>query len=116
MSLMDEKQYRHLVDQAFAAIDAAFADIDPDLAESLVAQGSLTVIFPGGRKLIVSPQTPVRQIWVAFKDRAWHLDHDAASGRWLDDRGQGTELYALVETITREATGGVAVRVAPAAH
>jgi CyaY protein len=110
MALMEEKRYRQLVDDAFEAIDAAFEDVDPDVAESTISQGSLTIVYPGGRRFIVSPQTPVRQIWVAFKDRAWHLDHDAATGRWLDDRGQGIELYALVATVAKEAAG-VTVKV-----
>jgi iron donor protein CyaY len=110
-ALMEEKTYRKLVDEVFARIDAAFEDVDPDLAESQYSQGTLTILFPGGRRFILSPQAPVRQIWVAFKDRAWHLDLDAGTGRWLDDRGQGTELYALVEQITRE-TAGVTIAVA----
>jgi CyaY protein len=111
MALMEEKRYRQLVDEAFARIDAAFADVDPDVAESTVSQGTLTIVFPGNRRFIVSPQTPVRQIWVAFKDRAWHLDYEAATGRWIDDRGQGIELYALVARVTADATG-VTVKVA----
>ena len=105
MPLMEEKIYRQLVDEAFQTIDAAFEDVDPDVAESMYAQGTLTIVFAGGRRFILSPQTPVRQIWVAFKDRAWHLDRDLASGRWIDDRGQGIELYGLVESVTRDAAG-----------
>jgi CyaY protein len=85
--------------------------VDPDLAESTLSQGTLTIQFAGNRRLILSPQTPVRQVWVAFKDRAWHMDLDPATGRWIDDRGQGVELYALVERLTRE-TAGVAVTIA----
>src|SRR5688572_22272905 len=103
--MMDEKVYRRLVDDAFEAIDAAFAEVDPDLAESTLSQGTLTILFGGGRRFIISPQPPVRQIWAAFKDRAWHFDHQASTGRWLDDRGQGIDLYRLVEDVTREASG-----------
>jgi CyaY protein len=110
MALMDEKPYRQLVDDAFARIDRAFEHVDPDVAESTVSQGTLTIVFPGNRRFIVSPQTPVRQIWVAFRDRAWHLDYDAAGERWIDDRGQGIELYALVASVTAEVTG-LAVKV-----
>lgn len=107
---MDEKSYRHLVDEVFQRIDAAFADADPDLAESTLSQGTLTVLYKGTLRLIVSPQPPVRQIWVAFRDRAWHFDCDEAKGAWLDDRGQGVDLYRLIEEITRDAAG-VSVRV-----
>jgi len=103
--MMEEKAYRQLVDDVFQRIDAAFESVDPDVAESTLSQGALTILFAGTRRFIISPQPPVRQIWAAFKDRAWHFDHDAATGRWLDDRGGGIELYALVEQVTREAAG-----------
>jgi CyaY protein len=104
---MEESQYRRLIDDTFRVIDAAFEDVDPDLAESVLSQGTLTVTFADGRRLILSPQTPVRQLWVAFRDRAWHLDYVAepAPARWLDDRGQNVELHALVEQLTRDASG-----------
>ena len=102
MTAMEEKLYRQLVDQAFARIDAAFEDIDPDLAESSLSQGTLTITFNNRFRFIVSPQTPVRQIWVAFRDRAWHLNYNAETQSWTDDKGQGVELYRLVQTTTQE--------------
>ena len=68
-------------------------------------QGTLTLQFADGKRCILSPQAPVRQIWVAFKDRAWHMNLDDASGRWVDDRGQRLELFRLVEDITKQAAG-----------
>jgi CyaY protein len=107
---MEESQYRRLIDDTFTAIDAAFEHIDPDLAESVVSQGTLTIVFADGRRCILSPQTPVRQLWVAFRDRAWHMDFHADTGRWIDDRGQNLELHQLVRDISREA-GGVTVTI-----
>ena len=101
--MMGESEYRQRVDEVLRHIDGAFEDIDPDLAESDCAQGSLVVTFGQTVKLIVSPQAPVRQIWVAFRDRAWHLN--LTDGRWLDDRGGDVELFALVVSIVREQTG-----------
>jgi CyaY protein len=102
---MDDSAYRRLLDDTFTVIDAAFENVDPDVAESVYGQGTLSIVFADGRRCILSPQAPVRQLWVAFKDRAWHMDLDAATGRWIDDRGQNIELYGLIETITREAAG-----------
>jgi CyaY protein len=102
--MIEEKLYRQLVDETFHRIDNAFEEIDPDLAESTSSQGTLTILYEGKLRFILSPQTPVRQIWAAFKDRAWHFDRDA-EGKWIDDRGRGIELYRLVEDITREAVG-----------
>ena len=102
---MDESTYRKVLDSTFQTIDAAFEHVDPDLAESVYSQGTLSIQFADGRRCILSPQAPVRQLWVAFKDRAWHMNLDPSTGRWLDDRGQGVELHKLVADITREASG-----------
>jgi len=100
--MMDEQAYRQLVDDTFRRIDDAFADVDPDQAESTLSQGSLTIVFPGGVRAIVSPQPPVRQIWLAFRDRAWHFNYDEPNRRWLDDRGQGRDLFAELAAIAKE--------------
>ena len=102
---MDEQSYRHLVDETFRRIDEAFGDVDPDLAESSLSQGALTISFPDGARCIVSPQPPVRQVWVAFRDRAWHLNWDPDRSAWYDDRGEGLELFALIQTVVKEAAG-----------
>jgi iron donor protein CyaY len=103
--MSDEALYRQQVDAVFKHIDAAFEDIDPDLAESDFSQGSLVITFKQANKLILSPQAPLRQIWAAFKDRAWHMQLDSARGSWLDDRGQGVELLALVRELARDHAG-----------
>lgn len=102
--MIEEKGYRKLVDDAFAQIDRAFADVDPDQAECQYLQGTLTVSM-AGKRLIVSPQPPVQQIWVAFRDRGWHLDLQPETGAWMDDRGQGIELFALIESLVLDAVG-----------
>jgi CyaY protein len=107
--MIEEKLYRKLVDETYARIDGAFEDVDPDLAEVTISQGALTIAFGERLRLMLTPQPPVRQLWVAFRDRAWHFDWDPARGAWLDDRGQGIELQKLVSDTTRE-TAGVEIR------
>jgi CyaY protein len=102
---MSEAAYRQRVDALLSRLDAAFADADPDLAESEYAQGTLVVVFRQAHKLIISPQAPVRQVWAAFRDRAWHFSFDEESGHWLDDKGQGVEIVALVASLAREQAG-----------
>jgi CyaY protein len=100
--MMDENSYRQDVDEIFRRIDAAFEKVDPDLAESDFSQGTLVVTFRQAHKLILSPQAPLRQIWVAFRNRAWHFAWDSASRRWLDDRTQGVELSGLIVELARD--------------
>jgi CyaY protein len=107
--MMPEQEYRHLVDATLRRIDAAFESIDPDLAECSISQGALTILFHGKLRCIVSPQPPVRQMWLAFRDTAWHFDWNAETQGWVDDKGRG-ELYPVVATITRE-TAAVDVTV-----
>jgi iron donor protein CyaY len=107
---IDEKIYRQLLDQTFERIDAAFEEIDPDLAEVALALGTLTITYPGNLRMMLTPQPSPRQLWVAFRDRAWHFDYDEVKQRWLDDRGQGIDVYKLIEETTRE-VGGVQVMI-----
>src|SRR5262245_21077705 len=109
-SNIEEKTYRKLLDETYARIDRAFEDVDPDLAEVSVSQGTLTIVFREQLRLMLTPQPSPRQLWVAFRDRAWHFDWDPARQQWLDDRGQGVELVALVEKTTRD-EAGVTVRI-----
>jgi iron donor protein CyaY len=108
---MDEKVYRHLLDETYARVDRAFEDVDPDAAEVSISQGTLTITFLEKQRLMLTPQPSPRQLWVAFRDRAWHFDWDEGRRAWLDDRGQGVDLFALIEETTR-AAADVGVRIA----
>jgi iron donor protein CyaY len=103
--MLDEKTYRRLLDDTFARIDHAFDDADPDLAESNLSQGALTITMRGKERLILSPQPSPRQLWVAFRDRAWHFDWNESQNCWMDDRGQNIEALSLVAQLTQEASG-----------
>lgn len=103
--MLDEKVYRRLLDDTLVRIDHAFDDVDPDLAESNLSQGALTITMRGKDRLILSPQPSPRQLWIAFRDRAWHFDWSDAQLAWLDDRGQNIEALSLVAKITQEASG-----------
>ena len=92
---LDEKRYRDLLDDAYARVDRAFEDVDPDMAEVSISQGTLTITFFEKQRLMLTPQPSPRQLWVAFRDRAWHFNWDEAKACWMDDRGEGVELYGL---------------------
>jgi CyaY protein len=108
---LDEKRYRQLLDDTYARIDRSFDDADPDAAEVTAGQGTLTITFLGKQRLMLTPQPSPRQLWVAFRDRAWHFDWDDARRTWLDDRGEGVDLFALLEETARDAAG-VTVHIA----
>lgn len=103
--MLDEKTYRRHLDDTFTRIDRGFDAVDPDLAESNLAQGALTITMRGVHRLILSPQPSPQQLWVAFRDRAWHFDWNDVGQKWLDDRGQNIEVLSLVVELTRDAAG-----------
>jgi iron donor protein CyaY len=107
---LEEKRYRQLLDDAYERVDRAFEKVDPDLAEVSISQGTLTITYMEKQRLMLTPQPSPRQLWVAFRDRAWHFDWDEAKQSWMDDRGQGVELYGLIESTTASAAN-VTVRV-----
>ena len=55
------------------------------MAEVSLSQGTLTITFFEKQRLMLTPQPSPRQLWVAFRDRAWHFDWDDARGS-LDGR------------------------------
>lgn len=103
--MLDEQHYLRLAHDVFDKLARAFEDIDVEHADLDVAGDVVTIVFASGKKCIVNTQRPVRQIWLAGGQRAWHFTHDDASGRWLDDKGSGDELFATVARIVHDASG-----------
>ncbi|MFI5300801.1 MAG: iron donor protein CyaY [Polyangiales bacterium] len=99
---MDESRYQRLAGDAFRRIEDAFAEVDPSDADLEAAGDVLTLTLKNKVRCIVNTQRPTKQIWLAASSRAWHFGLDEASGRWLDDKGTGAELFATIESIVKE--------------
>lgn len=104
---MTESEFRALAKAAYDRIEARFDEVDPDVVECEVSQGSLTLTLAGGAKWVLSQQPPVRQMWlaVASRGRAFHFDYDAGGQRWLDDKGEGIELFGYLAQLLNEEAG-----------
>ena len=102
---MDEATYEKLALEALRKITKAFDEIDPEVADCETAGDVVTLTLAGRSKCIINTQRPARQIWLAATARAWHFSWDEASGRWLDDKGQGQELFATLARIVKDTTG-----------
>ena len=106
MSFVDEKAYRLKIKETFSSIENKFEEVDPDLAEVELGQGTLTIQNPKG-KIILSTQPSVQQLWLAAASlgRALHFNFDAASNEWRDDKGQGLELRSYLAQIIDQSYG-----------
>jgi len=106
--MMEEKAYRLLVKEVYARVEQAFESIDPDLVEVESGMGTLTLVSKRG-KTILSTQPSVRQLWLAIaaKGIAVHFNYDESRRAWIDDKGEGKELYALLEKTMTEIVPGL---------
>jgi CyaY protein len=101
-AMMEEKAYRQLVAQTFKQIEDAFENVDPDLVEASRAGDVITLLFPDGMRCMISPQPPVRQVWLAARANAFHFNYDDNTQRWVDDHGRGLELMSYIRDLVKE--------------
>jgi iron donor protein CyaY len=82
---MEEQEFRDLADEALTALykrlSAAGEEFD---FEADFNSGALAIEFesPPG-KFVVSPNSPVRQIWVSAHSKSYKLDWDGARGAFV---------------------------------
>jgi CyaY protein len=104
---MNETEYRAKVQDSMATLDAALANVDPDLAECDIAHGAMTITFADRTRCIMSAQPSVQQLWLALAalGTAYHFNYDEERGQWIDDKGKGIELMSYMRTFLKEKIG-----------
>jgi iron donor protein CyaY len=103
--MLDEKDFRTRSDDTLTALQRALErasdsyDFEVDRN-----QGALTIEFEDPpAKFVVSPNAPVRQIWVSARVQSFKLDwNDAAAAFILPD---GRSLEALIADVVSEQLG-----------
>ena len=110
---MDEQEFRRKADAALAALKASLfaaeAAADMEVEEQA---GALHISFdePPGR-FVISPNAPVRQIWISALATSFKLDwSEAAQGFVLEKTGES--LKALVARLINQQLGADAVTLA----
>ena len=99
--MLSEHDLRLRADHALDELQRALLPMaDADGFEVELQNGVLQVIFeePAAAKFVVSPNAPVRQVWLSAMSRSYKLSwSDAESAFTLD----GETLVALVQRLTR---------------
>ena len=100
--MLSEQDFRLKADHALEQTQRALLPLaDEQGFEVELQNGVLQVIFeePSATKFVVSPNAPVRQMWVSAMSRSYKLGwSDAASTFALD----GETLEALMQRLTRQ--------------
>ncbi|MNS61149.1 frataxin-like protein [compost metagenome] len=103
--MMEEKRYRQLVAETYKKLEVAFDDVDPDVVELTRAGDVVTLLFPDGMRCILSPQPPLRQLWVAARTNAVHFNWNDEANAWHDDQGKGLELWSYLKDLVKAEVG-----------
>lgn len=102
---MDEKLYRQRVADTYKRLEQAFDAVDPDVVELTRAGDVVTLLFPDGMRCILSPQPPLRQLWVAARTTAYHFNWDEDAQAWLDDQKRGIEFFGYLKGLVQAEVG-----------
>jgi len=103
--MLDELDFRSLVDMALLALKQhLYSREEADDAGFEVEEqnGVLNVLFeePPG-KFVITPNAPVRQIWISALSTSFKLDWNAATQQFVLPR-TGEALMPLVDRLIRE--------------
>jgi CyaY protein len=101
MSALSEQEFRVTSDQALEKAQRALLPLaDSDGFEVELQNGVLNVVFeePVESKFVVSPNAPVRQIWVSAMSRSYKLSWVPELGAFALD---GETLPVLLDRLTR---------------
>ena len=103
--MIDEQEFRRAAEGALDALKRRLIareeeeDADFEVEEQ---NGVLNVLFeePAG-KFVITPNTPVRQIWISALSTSFKLDWDAAAARFVLPR-TGESLDALLDRLIQD--------------
>lgn len=106
--MIDDRTFQNQADNALESLNRALsAAADKYEFEADLNAGALTIEFedPPAR-FVVSPNSPVRQIWVSAESKSYKLDWDEARGEFV--LPSGTSLKDVIaEAVGRQVGGEV---------
>ena len=107
--MLDELEFRSLVEIALSSLTQhlILCEEDADAGFEVEEQsGVLNVVFeaPPG-KFVITPNAPVRQIWISALSTSFKLDWDPALSAFVLPR-TGEHLIALVDRLIRQHLDG----------
>jgi CyaY protein len=103
--MLEEKRYRELAADTLRKVLDLFEEVDVDDADAEPSGDVITITYGNGSKCVVNTQSATCQMWLAGAGRGWHFDYDEERGQWLDAKGSGDELFAILRDITNRAAG-----------
>jgi CyaY protein len=109
--MLDELAFRNRFDAAFAALKKSlYAAEDSADFEVEDQSGALHISFEDGTRFVVSPNAPVRQIWISALTTSFKLDWSEADQDFVLAK-TGEKLQPLMARLINQQLGEDAVEL-----
>ena len=107
--MIDEQEFRRLAESALDALKRHLIQREQEADAGFEVEeqnGVLNVLFdePPG-KFVITPNTPVRQLWISALSTSFKLDWDASASVFVLPRS-GEKLVPLVDRLIQERQEG----------
>ncbi len=107
--MQDEQEFRRVAENSLEALKKHLIQREEDAYAGFEVEeqnGVLNVVFdePPG-KFVITPNTPVRQIWISALATSFKLDWDATAGAFVLPRS-GEHLTPLIDRLISERSEG----------
>jgi len=101
---MDERLFRDRAAEIYKAVIARLDREDPDVIEAEMSAGVVRIRSHSGSVYVLNIQPPLREVWYAAGDRAWHFAFDAEKQLWIDPRN-GNDLTTILNSTLSAVAG-----------
>jgi iron donor protein CyaY len=104
--MIDEQQFKKRSDEALGLLNRALIAASDDYGfEVDFTGGALTIEFEDPpSKFVISPNAPVRQIWVSAQAKSYKLDWDIVENSFVHTES-GQTLQKLIEQVISKQLG-----------
>src|SRR5215470_16880197 len=105
--MLDEKDFQKKADAAFEELKRRLLRVGDEQGFDVEGEnGKLEVIFeePEEAKFVVSPNTPVREIWISALSTSFKLGWSDAKNAFVHEKS-GEDLFAVLSRVVSQQLG-----------
>ena len=102
--MMDENDFRKRSDQALSSLKQALITAEESADFEVDQAGALHVSFDDSSRFVISPNAPVRQIWISALSTSFKLDWSDADHDFVLQK-TGEKLKPLVARLINQQLG-----------
>jgi CyaY protein len=105
--MLEEKDFQRKADAAFDELKKRLLKLGDEHGFDVEGEsGKLEVIFeePDPAKFVISPNTPIREIWISALSTSFKLGWSAAKNAFLLEK-TGEDLYAVMSRVISQQLG-----------